>query len=222
VEDQTITEAAAEGALETPAGGLDPYTLGAALQFLSRHSDIHYDRSAISLATRLSYPDATAALDQLAEWGLVNGRQATIGVRVFGLIPADRRAATGPDTGVALIVDADRTAGIAAARCLEPAGWRVVAVPEMAKGGFILREAVPVFALIDSLAAESGLIPWDRFDPLGLAAAGIPALLWTNRQEVDEALARQHNFAGIARKPLDCAALVAAGRQFRDLALTRG
>lgn len=219
MEEKTTTEAEAEVTLPE---GLDPYTLGAALQFLCRHSDIHYDRSAISLATRLSYPDATAALDQLAEWGLVDARQATIGVRVFGLIPPDQRAAAGAGPGVALIVDADRAAGLAAARCLAPAGWRVVAVPEMAKGGFILREAVPIFALVDSLAAESGLIPWDRFGPLDLAATGIPALLWTNRQEVDEALAQQHDFAGIARKPLDRAALVAAGRRFQDAALTRG
>lgn len=207
---------------EAQADGLDPYVLGAALQFLCRHSDIHYDRSAISLATRLSYPDATAALDQLADWGLVDARQATIGVRVFGLIPRERRVPDGATPGVALIVDPDRAAGIAAAGCLRSAGWRVVAVPEALKGGIVLREDVPVFALIGSVGNEAEPIAWGQFDPLSLAAAGAPTLLWTARLEADESLAHQHGFAGIARKPLDCPALLAAGRRFQDAALTRG
>ena len=201
-------------------GGADWYATGAVLQFLARHADIHYDRSAISLACRLSYAEASAACDRLVEWGLVDGRSATIGVRVFGLAQPAKRPESGPPGGdLVLIIDPDRETGGQAAACLEEAGWRVVAVPVIEKGAFILRWVAPLFTLVDSFA-EGDRIDWAAFEPLGLAASRAPALLCTTRREVDDGLARQHRFAGVVWKPLDCRSLVEAGRRFADAALT--
>ena len=205
----------------TNEGGADWYATGAVLQFLARHADIHYDRSAISLACRLTYRETTAACDGLVEWGLVDARQATIGVRVFGLA---RSAGQGEfdllNRQLIVIIDADREAGGQAAACLEEASWRVAAVSGLEKGAFILRRVAPLFVLIDSFA-EDERIPWDSFAPLELAASRVPALLWTSRLEVDDALAGQHGFAGVIRKPLDCRSLIEAGRRFADAALMR-
>ena len=200
--------------------GADWYATGAVLQFLARHADIHYDRSAISLACRLSYAETSAACDRLVEWGLVDGRSATIGVRVFGLAQPARRPEPGPaGRDLVVIIDPDREAGGHAAACLEEAGWRVVVVPTIDKGAFILRWVAPLFTLVDSFAVGVRIV-WDAFEPLGLTAGRAPALLCTTRHEVDDGLARQHGFAGVVWKPLDCRSLVEAGRRFADAALT--
>lgn len=191
----------------------DCYATGAVLQFLARHSDIHYDRSAISLASRLGYADTTAALERLVEWGLVDGRQATIGVRVFGLQPADSRPESGAGgRRLALVIDADRAAGLALAGCLEEAGWRVAAVPEPAKGAFIVNRVGPALALVDSFA-EAGQVPWARLAALNLTGGRTRAFMLTGREEFDESLAREYGFAGVLPKPVDRAFLIAlAGR----------
>lgn len=196
----------------------ESYRLGAILQFLARHWDIHYDRGAISLAIRLGPAETLDALDRLIEWGLVDARQATIGVRVFGLAPAANVSRTAAQ--LALVANADRTAGQAAAECLAGAGWRAVAVAEIAKAGFILDRVRPAFAVIDGLA-DGDRIDWDRLAGLNLAGNRVPALLWTGRAEIDATLAGQHGFAGILRKPLDCADLIDQARRIADAALTR-
>lgn len=196
---------------------VDPYALGGVLQFLARHSDIHYDRSAISLAVRLSYAEVDVTLDQLVSWGLVNARQATIGVRVFGLIPPEGRSLAGP--GLALVVSSQRDLTREAVRCLAQDGWHTVAVAELMKARFILERAAPDFALVDGFA-EDGRIPWERLAELGHDSLPPPVYLWTNRQEVDDALAGQHGFRGIIAQPLNCAALRALAQRESDAALT--